>query len=703
MEPASSTTSNEQALYRVLDDQGQLVGEDPNLSQEAALEMFGLMVRSRAFDRKGVNLRAQGRMGEWYNCEGQESQVAAALALGPDAFVFGTYRDSGVYLTRGLPAKTVAAFYRGLPRPDWDAARYRTAQIGLTIATHLPHAVGYAHEAARQGRPTVTAAFFGDGATSEGDFHAALNFAGVWKTSTVFFCQNNQYAASVPLERQTAGIIGERARGYGFPGIRVDGMDPLAVFEVTQQAVERSKAGEGPTLIESVVYRYGGHAAYEPTPTYRPAGELEQWREKDPIDRFRVWLTEKGWYEQELEQQIIDETTDELEAIAAAWDESQELPSRAETILHTYSRPPQRLIKQLHRAQAATGEDLLQIEPAELMIPKDEPDLTGLETEEMSLAEALNSALHSVMEADDSVVLLGEDMTADGGVFTVAKDLPEKFGPERVIDTPLCETGIVGAAVGMALAGARPVPEMQFGGFIYPAFDQTVGHVARMRWRNHGRVALPVVIRLAAFGGFHGLEFHADAPEALFTQVPGLVVVVPASPVDGKGLLISALRGEDPVMFFEPIASYFGPKEPVPIEPYEIPIGRARVRQEGDDVTVVAYGRSVRPALEAAERLGDGQSAEVIDLRTLKPWDEETVLTSVSKTGRLVIAHEAWASSGVGAEIAATVAEEAIYDLEAPIERVTLADALLPPQLAEDVCLLTPEQIQSAIERTLQG
>jgi len=320
---------------------------------------------------------------------------------------------------------------------------------------------------------------------------------------------------------------------------------------------------------------------------------------------------------------------------------------------------------------------------------------------DMNLIEAVRDALRVEMRRDPRVVVLGEDVGRFGGVFRATEGLQEEFGPERCIDTPLAESGIVGTAIGMALYGMRPVPEIQFGDYIYPAFDQIVNELAKLRYRSGGEYSAPVVIRTPIGGGIKGGHYHSQSPEALFTHIPGLKVVCPSNPYDAKGLLASAIRGEDPVIFMEPKFHYRKPRAEVPEGEYTIPLGEAKVVREGRQVTVIAWSAMVNTALEAAAKgVAQGYDLEVLDLRTLVPFDEAAILKSVKKTGRVVIAHEAPRTSGFGAEIAATIAEKAILSLEAPIVRVTGLDTPFPYTL-ESEYLPDADRILDAVERVV--
>ena len=319
-----------------------------------------------------------------------------------------------------------------------------------------------------------------------------------------------------------------------------------------------------------------------------------------------------------------------------------------------------------------------------------------------TLLEAIRDALHSELGADERVVLLGEDIGREGGVFRVTEGLQACYGRARVMDAPIAESGIIGMAVGMAIAGLRPVPEIQFMGFLYPAFDQLINHVGRMRNRSRGRFTCPLVVRVPYGGGIHPPEHHSESTEAMLVHTPGLQVVVPATPYDAKGLLISAIRSPDPVIFLEPKRIYRAVRQEIPEESYTVPIGKARLVREGTDVTVIAWGSMMHTVLQAAESLdADGISAEILDLRTLSPLDVPAIIASVEKTGRAVVVHEAARTAGLGAEIVAQINEKALLSLEAPVERVSGFDTVFPLPQLEKYYLPTPEMIEAAVHRVL--
>jgi 2-oxoisovalerate dehydrogenase E1 component len=699
--PTETAEQSRKRLLRIIDADGELVGDDPGLDPELYQQMYRRMVLARTLDRKMLALQRQGRLGTYAMLEGQEAvQIGSALALKPDDFVFPSYREHAVEVTRGLPIEVLLAYWKGLPNSGWDIDKYRTGIVTVPIGTQLPHAVGYSYVTKLRGEDTVTAVYFGDGATSEADFHAAMNLAGVWKTPTVFICANNLYAISVPYEKQTASeTIAQKAAAYGFDGFRVDGMDPIAMYLATRIAVRRARKGQGPTLIEAMTYRYGPHATADDPTLYRSREEEEKWRERDPIERLRLFLEGRGEWDERVGEKVTQETADDVEAAITAI-ESVPLPGRDDAIRHGFNRIPAHVVDQLHAMQEAHGEEPTVFGEEEIWTIGRDQSLTG-PTESWTMADAINAALDQAMDRDPEVIVLGEDVGLSGGVFRITEGLQARYGEGRVIDTPLNESGIVGSAVGMALAGARPVAEIQFEGFVYPAFDQIVSHLGRFRYRTRGSSSVPVLVRFPSGAGIGAHEHHCDSPEAYFVHAPGLVVICPSTPTDAKGLLAAALEGDDPVIFLEPKVLYRAGREDVPVGHFTLPIGRARIRKPGTDLTLVTYGGMVPVALEAAEQVH--ASVEVIDLRTLFPWDRETVLESVAKTGRLLLVQEPQGSAGVAADVAAVVAEKALYNLHAPIVRVTGFDVPWPQFAIEKHALIDASRVVAGIEEALRS
>jgi pyruvate dehydrogenase E1 component alpha subunit len=691
-------------LLRVLDKDGTVVGDLPALSDDELVSMYELMLRSRVFDRRATAAQRQGRLGTFAILEGHEAvQVGSALAMRDDDFVYPGYREHGVQIAMGMPLEVILSYWRGLPNEEWDQKLYHQMVITVPIGSHLPHAVGHAYAARQRGEDVVTMAYLGDGGTSETDFHSGLNFAGVWKAPTVFLIANNFYAISVPYEKQTASeTIAQKAAAYGMPGVRVDGMDPLAVYAATRDAVERGAAGGGPTLIEAVCYRFGPHATADDPHLYRTEEEEKSFRPFDPMLRMRAFLESRGLWDGEREEAATAAAVTEFdEALFRV--EAIELPARDDIVRHAYAKVPEMLVDQLHRIERAAGEAETEFAADEVWVAGEEPEPDG-QTESWTMADAINAALHEAMENDPSMILLGEDVGVAGGVFRITEGLHAKFGEERVIDTPLNESGIVGTAIGMGISGSRAVAEIQFDGFIYPGFDQIASHLGRIRFRTRGNASVPVVVRSPNGAGIGAHEHHCDSPEAYFMHVPGVVVVVPSTPYDAKGLLAAALSSDDPVVFLEPKVLYRAGREDVPAGRYEIPLGKARVRMPGNDLTLVTYGGMVPVSLKASEAAaGEGIGVEVIDLRTIYPWDVETVAESVRKTGRMLFVQEPQRTGGVGAEVTATIAEVCGYDLEAPVRRFAATDAPWPQFAIEKHALITSDMVLSEIRETMSG
>ena len=690
---------------QILDQNGALVATPPELSDEELTDLYRWMSLSRTVDRRAMGAQRQGRLGTYAMLEGHEAvHIGSALAFAETDFIYPAYRQLSVQMARGMPLDVILSYWRGLPTSEWDVDRYRMMTIAVPIASQIAHAVGHAYAARQRGEDTVVGTYFGDGATSENDFHSGLNFAGVWNTPNVFICENNLYAISVPYRKQTASkTIAQKAIAYGIRGIRIDGMDPLAVYQATRDAVDRARRGDGPTLIEAMTFRYGPHATADDPNLYRHQSEVDEWRLKDPLLRMRTFLTGRGLWDADRET-ALGEEGDTMFDKAMQQIEDAPLPGRDSIVRHAYARIPEILIDQLHELQRGAGEDLTGFSAQERWPEPTAEPTPGPDAPVITMADAINQALHQAMEADDTMLLLGEDVGIAGGVFRITAGLHDRFGEERVIDTPINESGIVGTAIGMAISGSRAVAEIQFDGFLYPAFDQVASHLGRLRFRSRGNTSLPVVLRFPNGAGIGAHEHHCDSPEAFLMHAPGLVVIVPSTPYDAKGLLTTALRGDDPVVFLEPKVLYRSIKEAVPVEAYEIPIGVAKVRREGTDLTLVTYGGMVPVAERAAETAAeDGTSVEVIDLRTIFPWDTAAVVASVEKTGRLLVVQEPQRSAGVAAEVAAHVAEVAGYSLEAPIKRLTGTDAPWPQFAIEDHALIRHHHIVQAINDVMAG
>ncbi len=628
---------------------------------ETLQELYVTMRRIRAFEEKTADLFQEGVVkGTAHSYKGEEAIAAGVCAALRDEDIIASYhRGHGHCIAKGARIDRMMAELMGRQTGYCQGlgGSMHIADMELNImgangivGAAMPLATGAGLAAKLQGTDKVAVAFFGDGASNQGVFHESLNLAAVWKLPVIFVCENNQYALSTSYRNTTAvSQVSNRAASYEIPGITVDGNDGVEVYLVLREAVDRARAGEGPTLIEAMTYRHGQHSLRVNLRDPRPEDELESWLNRDPIDRMEERLTAEGGFSAETFDETTQAVEEELETAVTYGRESPEPPLNV--MLESVYAP--------HAAHTEPGPE---------------------KTERMlSYPEALNEALDQEMLRDDRVFLMGEDVGATGGIFGVSKNLMERYGPERVRDTPISEATFVGCGVGAAIAGMRPVVEIQIFDFVALTMDMLVNQAAKFRFMLGGKPSVPLVVRGPQGGGIRLAAQHSQSLEAWFTHVPGLVVAAPSTPYDAKGLLVAAIRDENPVVFLEQKLLYLGGNGPVPEELYAIPLGKADIKRAGTDVTVVATSAMVPRALSAATVLErDGISVEVVDPRTLQPLDEETILASVRKTNRLLIVHEAWVRGGFGAEVAAMVVDKAFDYLDAPVARLGAPHTPMP-------------------------
>jgi len=645
------------------------------LGAEDLVGMYRTILLARVLDQKIWALNRMGKAAFVVSGQGHEgAQVGAAWALkaGHDV-VLPYYRDTGVMLTLGMTVEQVLLAV--LARADdpnsgarqmpnhWGWAERGIITGSSPIATQLPHAAGLAYASKLRREDKVVVSFFGEGATSKGDFHEALNFAGIHRLPMVFVCENNGYAISVPMRSESAvDDVASRAHSYGFGGVIVDGNDPLDVYAAVHSAVRHARKGDGPTLVEAKTYRYLAHTSDDDDRTYRTPQEVEAWRKKDPLRRITQYLIEQRLLSEADEERIEQEVRSEVDAAAKAA-EAAASPEPLSAYTKVFARP-------LRPVPGAPDGASDEVEPPVAMSVPDGGT-------ERNVVETIRWTQQQLMAEDDRVVVLGEDVGPRGGVFRATDGLAAEFGEARVVDTPLAESSIIGIGIGLALAGLRPIAEIQFADFIHSGFDQLVSEAARIHYRSNGDFSVPLVVRAPWGGGVHGALYHSQAIEATYAHIPGLKVVVPSTPADVCGLLRSAAEDPDPVLFLEHKKTYRLITGTVPDDAsWRVPIGLAEVARPGSDLTVVTYGLHRHLCLEAAELLAadDGVSVEVVDLRTVSPLDRDTVLASVARTGRCLVVHEDNRSFGVGAEVAAIVAEEGFWDLDGPVRRLATAD-----------------------------
>ena len=643
----------------------------PALERSEALALHRTMVLIRVFESRVEELFKAGKLPGFVHTYLGEEAIAAGVCsrLGLDDYITSTHRGHGHALAKGMsPAALMAELYgraEGACRGRGGSMHVADFSLGMLGANGIVGggfgiAAGAALAARHRGTDHVAVCFFGDGGINKGTFHEALNFASVHRLGVVYVCENNQYAQFTAGSRTTSvEDLAVRATAYGMAGATVDGNDVAAVSAAAADAVQRARDGEGPTLLNMVTYRLGGHYVGD-AEVYRDASEVEENRGRDPIQRWEEALASKGWLDSESRAAVYQE------AAAAVRDaeeraEAGSLPD-PESALDDVFTPVPVATAGFQRGAAR---------------PAGDSDGEAAETRRMTFGQATVDAMGRAMRADDSVVVLGEDISW-GGNFGQFRGLVDEFASRRVIDMPISEAIIVAVAVGAATAGLRPVASMSFVEFTLGAMDEIVNQASKFRYMFGGQVSVPLVLRASDGVLRSSASQHSSSLEGLFTHLPGLKVVAPSNPADAKGLLRSAIDDPDPVIYLEH-KKITAQRGPVPAGDHRVPLGSAAVTRPGADVTVVAYSAMALNALAAAERLAsDGIDVEVIDLRSLVPLDFGTVLESVARTRRAVVAHEAWRFGGFGAELAAQLHAELFGELEAPVARVGAASAPVP-------------------------
>jgi 2-oxoisovalerate dehydrogenase E1 component len=643
------------------------------------VEMHRRMLLIRGFEERVAALYRDGEVPGFVHLSiGQEATaVGACWPLGPADVITSTHRGHGHCLAKGLdPVGMFAELMgkdQGTNRGRGGSMHIADPKLGIfgangIVAAGLPIAVGAATAAQLRSDGSVAVAFFGDGAPAQGAFHEAMNLAAVWQLPVVFFCENNGYAEFSPASTQHAASLEQRAAGYGMPYTAIDGNDVAATAAVAEDAVSAARAGRGPAVIEAATYRWHGH--YEGDPQrYRTDEERKEWEARDPLLVHESRLREAGVGDSEIK--LLEASVGEQ--LDGAVEVARRLASPdVSTVRHfvTRARP-------------------VRAEPAPP--PPDAPVFRTM--------DAVRSALEVELAEDDRVFVAGIDVGAGGNVFGLTRGLAEQFAG-RVRDTPILETAIMGVGVGAAMAGMRPVVELMYLDFLGVCFDQLLNQAAKLPFMTGGAAEMGLTVRTQFGAGRSSGSQHSQSLEALLAHIPGLSVVMPSTPADTYGLLRAAIQDPNPVVFIENRLLY-GMKGPQPPADFVLPIGKSAVVRAGTDLTVVSVSRMVHEAVAAAERVeAEGISVEVIDLRTVAPLDVVPILESVHKTSRLLIAHEAVVPFGIGAEIAATVARDGFWDLDAPIERIG-AGASPPPYAPELERAWLPDRddIEAAIRR----
>ncbi len=661
--------------------------------KETLLGIFKTMATSRRTDEKMLTLLRQGKSFFHIGASGHEgAQLACAMQMNSDLdWSYPYYRDQT--LVMGLGMTTEELFLSFLAKADDPGSGGRQlpqhyGQKKLNIVsqssptgTQFLQAVGTAMAARRTNKKALVYVSSGEGTTSQGEFHEALNWAGREKLPVLFHIEDNGFAISVPKSSQTAeGSVYDMVGGYGnLNRFETDGTDFFESYATFKAAIESIRAGKGPAIVVSNVVRLLPHSSSDDHRKYRDAEELSEEQKRDPIEKFRAQCEQAGIISSEEFQQILDEVLVEVDE-AAEKALTAPFPERGDAATHV-------------------------VDDSFVSIPSSEPTKTG---SEIVIVDAINHALHEEMRRNDAMIIYGQDVAdGKGGVFTATKGLSTEFGDQRVFNSPLAEASIVGTAVGAAIAGLKPVVEIQFGDYIWTAMMQIRNEVATIRYRSNNSFSCGMVIRTPVGGYIHGGLCHSQSIEGFFMHLPGIHIVYPSNAADAKGLLKYACRIDDPVLFLEHKGMYrqgFA-KRPEPDEDYLLPFGQAAVVREGRDLTIVTYGLMVYKAIEAAKHLekSRGVSIEVIDLRTLSPLDKVTIGQSLQKTSKALVVYEDTLTAGPGAEIAAIIAEDYFEYLDGPVLRVAAKDAPVPFNWdLEDEILPQTEDIRLAAERLLE-
>lgn len=655
-----------------------------DLSDEQLLHFYRNLLLPRMIEEKMLLLLRQGKITKWFSGIGQEAiSVGATLALDNDEWIFPLHRNLGVFTSRNMPLSKLAKQWLG-HKDGYSKGRERSFHFGSKehhicgMISHLgpqlaiANGVSLSHKLRSQNK--IAIAFTGEGGTSEGDFHEALNIASVWDLPVIFIIENNGYALSTPVDEQyRCDSLIDRARGYGMDAVKIDGNNILSVYDTIKGVKEFCLKKNRPYLIECTTFRMRGHEEASGT-KYIPKYLFEIWERKDPVARFREFLEAQ----EILSEEISPRLTEELHAYIDS--ELEEAFSESSIMTNTRN--------ELHDIYASRNSySFTNITPAR---PNDS---------ELRYIDAVKEGLLQSMIAHDDLILMGQDIAEYGGAFKITEGFCDRFGKERVRNTPLCESGIIGTALGLSLCGQKSVVEMQYADFVTSGFTQIINNLAKIHYR-WGQEA-DVVIRMPAGGGLGAGPFHSQSNEAWFTHTPGLKVVYPATAFDAKGLLIASINDPNPVMFFEHKALYRSISDEVPAGYYEIEIGKANLVEEGEEISIITYGSGVHWAIEYGKQ-NQNISLDILDLRTLLPLDYESIRSSVIRTGKVLVLHEDTLTGGIGGEIAAWIGEHCFDHLDAPVMRCASLDTPIPFNSALENNFMARSRLDEYVQRLLQ-
>ena len=627
-----------------------------NLSDKELLKLYYNMLKPRLIEEKMLILLRQGKVSKWFSGIGQEAiSVGVTMALKSSEYILPMHRNLGVFTTREIPLHRLFCQWQG-KMSGFTKGRDRSFHFGtqeyniVGMISHLGPQLGVADGIALANllkkNGNVTAVFSGEGGTSEGDFHEALNVASVWQLPVIFCIENNGYGLSTPTSEQYhCKHIADRGKGYGIESFILDGNNIIETYTKVQKLAESIRKRPRPILIEFKTFRRRGHEEASGT-KYVPQELMDEWEAKDPIENFKSYLFSKKILNASIDEAYVEEIKTEIDAaLDSAYGEPEIVPSKTTELKDVYKS---------YNYEEFTHSN---------------------NTKELRFIDAISEGLKQSMQKHKDLVIMGQDIAEYGGVFKITDGFLEAFGKDRVRNTPICESAIVEAAMGLSISGIKSVVEMQFADFVTSGFNPVVNYLAKShyRWQQEA----DVVVRMPCGGGVAAGPFHSQTNEAWFTKTPGLKVVYPAFPYDAKGLLATAINDPNPVLFFEHKALYRSIRQDVPTDYYTIPFGKAAFLKEGNAVTIITYGAGVHWALETLDNNTD-ISADLIDLRTLQPLDKEAIIKSVKKTGRAIILQEDSLFGGIASDLSAMLMEECFEYLDAPVKRVASMETPIP-------------------------
>ncbi|MBK9225563.1 MAG: dehydrogenase E1 component subunit alpha/beta [Ignavibacteria bacterium] len=626
-------------------------------SDEILLELYKAILLPRMIEEKMLLLLRKGKITKWFSGIGQEAiSTGVAKALNDDEYILPMHRNLGVFTSRGMPLdrlfKQLQGKYNGFSKGRERSFHFGTNEYHIVgMISHLGPQLGIADgiglASLLKKENKVTVVFSGDGGSSEGDFHESLNVAAVWNLPVIFVIENNGYGLSTPVNEQyRCEDLIDKAIGYGMEAMQIDGNNILTVYDTIKTYAESIRLAPRPVMIECMTFRMRGHEEASGT-KYVPKELFEEWGKKDPVENFESFLLEEAVLTDDIKQEIKGQFKTAIDkALETTFEEPEVIAITENELADVYAPYEQKLVMPITDKKS----------------PK-------------RFVDAISDGLKQSMQKHNELVIMGQDVAEYGGVFKVTEGFYEEFGRERIRNTPLCESAIVGTALGLSIRGMKSVVEMQFADFVTCGFNQIVNNLAKIyyRWGQNA----DVVVRMPCGAGVGAGPFHSQSNEAWFFHTPGLKVFYPSNPYDAKGLITAAIEDPNPVMYFEHKALYRSITEEIPDDYYTVESGRARIINEGDDVTLITYGMGVHWAKKVITDLPD-VSIELIDLRTLLPWDKHTVEESVKKTGKVMILHEDTLTGGIGAEISAHISEHCFQFLDAPVIRSASLDTPIP-------------------------